>query len=223
MKDFYYPNEIGLFKVSLFDSCRDKNKYNDVSLINFLNGDLNKAFSERVNHMRTLLEQEQKIYKSTMLCAATLSCTFNQERNSNDIHNVNPIVCIDIDKQDNPETDFGRLKEQLFSLDYVYCVSKSCRGNGLFCIIPILDPGKFKAHYKHICDTLENQFKIKIDRACSDVTRLRFISYDDSILIKNNAKVNSYKDFDTSLIKNEQQLVKNIQTNFIIERIFTLM
>ena len=61
MKDFYYPNEIGLFKVSLFDSCRKVNKYSDVSLINFLNGDLNKAFSERVNHMRTLLEQERFI------------------------------------------------------------------------------------------------------------------------------------------------------------------
>ena len=215
MKDFYYPNEIGLFKVSLFDSCRDKNKYKDVSLINFIAGDLNKKFSSRVLELRNMNDsQQQKFYKSTKLCAATISCTFNQERNSNDIHNVNSIVCIDIDKQDNPETDFGRLKEQLFSLDYVYCVSKSCRGNGLFCIIPILDPGKFKAHYKHICDTLENQFKIKIDRACSDVTRLRFISYDDSILIKNNVKVNSYKDFDTSLIKNEQQLVKKYPNQF---------
>lgn len=214
MENYITSNEIALMKVSLFDSCTVSSKYTDVSLVNFLCGDLNKAFSKRVEELRVLCPTEkQKQYKNTKLCAATLSCTFNTRRSSDDIMHINPLVVIDIDSQDNPGNDFRSLKMELFKLDYVYCVSKSCRGNGLFCIIPIADPTQIKAYHKHICDTLEKQFSIKIDRACSDVTRLRIISHDDNILIKNNTRIKVYTQYDDSLIKKPNSKQNNFTSN----------
>lgn len=211
MENYITSIEIALMKVSLFYSCTVSSKYHDVSLVNFLCGDLNRKFSKRVKELRVLCPAEkQKQYKSTKLCAATLSCTFNTHRSSDDIRHINPIVCIDIDQQDNKDVDLEAIKKSLFSLDYVYCVSKSCRGNGLFCIIPVADANNIKAYYKHICDTLENQFSIKIDRACSDITRLRIISYDDDILIKNNSRIRVYTEYDSKLFNN----LKEQQNNF---------
>lgn len=97
----------------------------------------------------------------------------------------NNLMAIDIDKSDNPTFPMDILKTAMFKLDYVYCVSKSIRGNGLFAIVVIEDTEKFKEHFAAI----EKDFAdagVRIDSQCKDITRARFLSYDPDILIKSD-------------------------------------
>ena len=64
-------------------------------------------------------------------------------------------------------------------------------GVGFFCIIPIADPAKHVDYFRAI----ERDFKrcgIRIDRKCSNVNRLRFVSYDPAPYINTAAKVYDY-------------------------------
>lgn len=99
------------------------------------------------------------------------------------IINKTNLMAIDIDKTDNPTYPMEILKQAMFKLDYVYCVSKSIRGNGLFAIIVIENTDKFKEHFAAV----EKDFRevgVIIDGQCKDITRARFLSYDPDILIK---------------------------------------
>ena len=103
----------------------------------------------------------------------------------------NNLLVLDIDKKDNPTITMDYLKTALFKLPYIYAVSKSIRGNGLFAIVLIEDINQLVSHFKAI----EKEYAecgIVIDAACKDLTRARFISYDPDILIKRNTEIIPY-------------------------------
>lgn len=89
------------------------------------------------------------------------------------------LICIDIDKKDNPDlTDFDQMKDLIREVPYVAYCGHSVGGDGYFAIIPISNPECHKGHFL----SLEKAFArcgIKVDTSCKDVSRKRFISYDD--------------------------------------------
>ena len=100
------------------------------------------------------------------------------------------LICIDIDKQDNPELeDLDRLKELISEVSCVAYCGLSVSAQGYFCIIPISNPDKHELHFR----ALEEDFArchIKIDTACKNVGRKRFVSYDTDPYI--NLKAETY-------------------------------
>ena len=113
-------------------------------------------------------------------------------------------LCIDIDAKDNAEVeDFSRLKELISGVPHVAYCGLSVSGAGFFCLIPIADPAKHADYFRAI----EQDFKrcgIRIDRACHNVNRLRFVSYDAAPYINTAAKVYDYvmppKDYSTASV-----------------------
>lgn len=89
------------------------------------------------------------------------------------------LICIDIDKKDNPDlSNFDQMKELIKGVPYVAYCGHSVGGDGYFAIIPISNPKCHKGHFL----SLERAFArcgIKIDTSCKDVSRKRFVSYDD--------------------------------------------
>lgn len=113
-------------------------------------------------------------------------------------------ICIDIDAKDNARTDnFGRLKEFVYQIPQIAYCGLSVSGTGFFCLIPIADPAKHTDYFRAI----ESDFKrcgIRIDRKCSNVNRLRFVSYDPAPYINTAARVYDYvlpaKDYSTAQV-----------------------
>jgi len=106
----------------------------------------------------------------------------------------NNIIVIDIDKDKNQwlnDETIPKLKNALMSMSYVYAVSISIRGNGLFAVIPIENADNIREHF----NALEKDFReagIILDTACKDLTRARFLSYDPDVRIKEDTEIEIY-------------------------------
>lgn len=141
-------------------------------------------FKSQIEQLRGIEdEKEQKEFKRT-LPNFTLSATFNETRNTNNVLFYTNLICIDIDKQDNT-LDMNTIGETLKNIDNIAYYARSCRGNGYFAIIPITNGDKLKDHFK----ALQEDFKglgIVLDKSCSDVTRVRYVTFDENYYINSN-------------------------------------
>lgn len=141
-------------------------------------------FKGQIEQLRSIEdEKEQKEFKKT-LPNFTLSAVFNETRKHENVLSYTNLICVDIDKQDN-SMDMNTIGETLKKIDNVAYYARSCRGNGYFAIIPILQGDRFKDHFR----ALQEDFLtlgIVLDKSCSDVTRVRYVTYDKDYYINPN-------------------------------------
>lgn len=96
-------------------------------------------------------------------------------------------LCIDIDRQDNMSVDdMAFILRTLRHRPEVALVMKSCSGTGYFALIPLAYPEHHKEQFKAIRREYA-ALGIVLDVHCSDITRIRFASYDDKPYINENA------------------------------------
>lgn len=167
-KESRYPVNIDLF---------------DVFTLDFLKQDIEKLrayeyHSEKYDTFKQGLPQY------------TVSSTF-KDGQSKTIKNakINPVICIDIDYQDNKNVfknvDIEDVKYQLINNTSVMAVYLSCGGRGL-CVIHRLSDSVTKETFNKYFKELEYLYStigITIDSKCGNVNRLRFVSYDENVLI----------------------------------------
>ena len=113
------------------------------------------------------------------LPAATISGTFSR-RAANAITHYNGLVCLDFDAKDNPDLTPDQMKAILADINEVAYAARSVGGAGVFAIVPTnnTDP----TLHPRLVEILEGLFRkmgLVIDRACKDVSRLRFVSWDE--------------------------------------------
>lgn len=146
------------------------------------------GLSKQVEEIRISNNIDYTKYAKSTLPAVTISGLFG-ERKSNGIIQHSGFICIDIDGKDNPHIDnFEILKERLSSSKYIQYAGLSVGGHGLFCLVKISNPQKHKEHFNSLLDYF-SEMKIVIDKACSDVTRLRIYSSDENPYINEKAEV----------------------------------
>lgn len=171
-------------KVSLYKRVSENKSCMTITLDDWLHK-VSPAAGPTITKMREVNKDDPKAAKAmkTMnLPCVTISAVFEGERKTDLVSEMNPIICIDIDELPFACT-WDEVKKKVFDLPYVFYVSLSARGEGVFALV----------HYNtknSILDTfrsLENDFKkmnIIIDSACKDITRLRFVSYDENAFEK---------------------------------------
>lgn len=141
-----------------------------------------------VERVRALYGTEAYKREKKRLPMAAVSGTF-RTRTGDGLIAHSGLICIDIDGKDNPSLDMDRdVMPVLASLPYVCYAGKSVGGNGCFAIIPLLHPG---LHRQQFC-SLKHEFAqrgIVIDKGCGDVTRTRFLSYDEHPYINEDAQL----------------------------------
>ena len=123
-----------------------------------------------------------KAMKTLNLPCCTISGVFEGERKASLVTEKNPVICIDIDKIPDG-IPIEELKKEVFELPYVFYVSLSARGEGIFALIYYNKDNDFLTTFK----ALEQDFRdldIEIDKACKDICRLRFVSWDAEPLEK---------------------------------------
>jgi archaellum biogenesis ATPase FlaH len=139
---------------------------------------LGKEYKQQIDNVRSINklnnENEYKRLKKQLPCF-TVSCLCGH--GAGDINQYNPIIAIDVDGKDNDKS-VEELKSIVTKLPYVTYCAKSVGGKGLFAVIPIKAT---KETHKESFRALKEEFNnmgIVIDKACNNVNRLRYISYD---------------------------------------------
>lgn len=128
-----------------------------------------------------------KAMKTANLPCVTISGLFEGERKANLVTRMNPVICVDIDVIPEGMT-LDTLKRKVFELPYVFYVSLSARGEGIFALIYYNTENDFLSTFK----SLQYDFKmmgIEIDKACKDICRLRFVSWDEDVLEKDEVEM----------------------------------
>jgi len=91
------------------------------------------------------------------------------------------IIAIDIDKKDNKDKDLDIIRKTLFDLPYVFAVLKSISGQGLYALVLVEEGQYTKEYYKYISKLWNQQYKLNIDTQCTNISRKRFIGYDEEV------------------------------------------
>ena len=91
-----------------------------------------------------------------------------------------PNGVIGVDCDGIPKDKLEELKKTIAALPYVVAVFISASGNGLFVLIAY----KGTPDLKELLATLQKDFPCKIDSSCSDISRLRFFTFDENPIIK---------------------------------------
>lgn len=157
----------------------------EVNLLTWLNSE---KYRHQVDRIRQAASKEERTELKKRLPAITPSGTFTR-RNLDGLVKHSGLICLDIDRQDNESLDnFGDIKNILSKIENIAYCGLSVSGNGFYCLVPIERPDLHKLHFEALSNDLR-RFSITVDRSGSDVTRLRFYSYDPEAYFNHHAKI----------------------------------
>ena len=180
-------NNILNTKINIFGSGSNSGRvWYEQSLSYFLTKLTNK-YKDKINQLRYLNKRDEiaaKKWKEEDFIACTISATFNTYRQLHHIKERTGLIAIDIDKDKNKELDVEKAKIDTIKLPYVALSMLSCRGEGIWCLVPYNKKNDFRETWFALREDFES-IGYTID-ACKDETRLRFISYDDNMLVRKN-------------------------------------
>ena len=176
--------QVDVFKCSI----QSKKKWYTTTLINFLQNQIREK--DKIFYLRNLNKKDEKaakLYKKESIVACTPSATFKERRVVGDVKEKTGIIVIDIDKDKNPNLDIDKAKFDVMFLPYVFMTMLSCRGEGIWCAVYY----NVDRYIGHVFNALKEDFRnlgYVIDD-CGDITRLRYSSWDDNILIKQDVEM----------------------------------
>ena len=169
-------------KVSVYDGVTD-NKGKVVCLGDFL---FSNEYSYEIQMLRHLNNKEERNAWKRKLPQATICGVFHPTRSIKNLQSRSGLICIDIDAKENPKiSDWENLKGKLTVIPQIAYCSLSVSGNGLFAIIPLRHPDRHLLHFRQLQADFY-KMGITIDAACSDITRMRCVSYDTHPLVNEN-------------------------------------
>ena len=174
-------------KISWFTSMRDVEP-KDTTLGEFLA--MGVEYREQLERLRSCRNADERKYLKIQLPQATISGVFQGMRKADNLVAHSGLICVDIDAKDNPDvSDFEHLKENVLSrIEEVAYAAHSVGGKGYFVILKLAYPGRHAAQ----CRELKKDFTkygITIDGSCSDVSRLRCLSYDEAPFVNDDASL----------------------------------
>lgn len=196
MKDI----QVSLFKAPI-TNINSSNKMGLLEIANLIKSDIelrSKIIQIRVGGMD----------KTKLLDNVTFSGLFNRRRKEGLIE-YSGLICLDIDKIENPEG----LKQDLIKSELPVVLSFiSPSDNGLKVVLKSCsDRNKHLLYFNHYEDYFKTNYNIQIDKACKDVSRTCFLSYDKEVYFKDPNEVKELE------LRSKVHPVLNFARQFIIE------
>lgn len=205
--------ELENINIGLYKNAKSSKRGDIIRLVEFLLPVQNYIKDIVLNLRGIEDEKEQKEYKMNNLIGVTISALTGDCRNTNNVVCYNNIMCIDVDEEDNRElfTKYGieEIKRIIYDLDFVYCVCLSCRGKGFYFLVPIPDSRDIEIYYTSMYYKLK-KYGINIDKHCKDVTRLRFGSFDENILIKKDCEISVFDEVSEEQINEKKAELERV-------------
>jgi hypothetical protein len=157
-------------EVSFFKSISDKSPQ-PFPLLRWLSG--SDKLNPIVDRIRATSDKATRDKLKRTLPAVTPSGLFTGGHRAENLVNHSGFIALDFDKLQ----DVHEAKRKISQIANVFYCGLSVSGGGLWALVPISNPEHHKQHF----DALRIDFLrlgLMIDKACSDVCRLRFYSYD---------------------------------------------
>ncbi len=147
-----------------------------IYLEDFINGVQTGAWKPQVEAYRKSKNPELK----KNIPAVTISGVFSQ-RKSDGITAFSGFICIDLDKLEDVE----HVRRVVNNDKYTFASFVSVGGEGIAVLVRV-DGKKFKESFDGLQNYYMGQYGLVIDRSCSDISRLRFVSYDPKAVVTNS-------------------------------------
>ncbi len=97
------------------------------------------------------------------------------------------LLCLDVDNKDaNADVDLVAARRAIEADSYTYAVAASTGGVGFFVLVPI-PADDHKGSFRALAAYYQQAYGVAVDRACQDVSRLRFVSYDPALYLNEQA------------------------------------
>lgn len=161
--------------ISVFKNARSTDP-ETVALDVFLQS---KRHIPTIDQVRQENDKKKRDELKKNLPAATISGTFSK-REIHGILQYNGLVCLDFDGKDNTDFTPAQMRDILASFQETYYCGLSVSGSGVYAIIRTDndDPQRHSEVVEYLGNLIHTLGGIQYDKACKDVCRLRFISYD---------------------------------------------
>lgn len=176
--------------ISIYKNKSQLNPDSNVSILDYINGIKEGKWQDCVFAYRN-----GKIAKND-LPAATISGVFANNKKAENLVEHSGYICIDIDSKDQiaeVPTD------EIAGDEYTFAMHQSASGNGGYVVIVRIDPKKHKEAFEGLQKYYLDKYNIVIDKSCSNVNRLRYVSYDPDLFYNEKAKI-----FKKYLLKKER-------------------
>ena len=171
------------YKVSIYNGVTDKTGI-VATLATFLR---DTKHQKEIEEARLIADKEQRNAVKKRMPQAVIGGVCSPTRSAENT-TPNGLICVDLDAGDNPNiSDWQSLKEQLSIIPEIAYISLSFSANGLFLIVPLEYPQKFTDHFRQLEDDF-SAMGLNIDHACSDVCRMRCMSFDPQPYINHSAR-----------------------------------
>lgn len=205
--------EISQMTISYFENGETYNSQGtEITIKDYL---INKSIEnkDKVLMLRSLTTEEEQKTMKKYLPSAKISMIAGEDKSIANAKRFNNLLVLDFDTHDNmkfeSEDVLLNTGYRLFNLPFVYMVSRSCRGKGLFCIIPVKDIKKIKDYIKSLYNYFKEEMNLIIDIQCSNLNRGRFISYDELVINREWIKSD-----DEDIEVYDVEVSENIATNY---------
>ena len=178
MKNLEFPSGIGEITVSIFPNA-SSTKPKDAKIKPILEAIRKGKFEREINRLRNSLKADRKEYDRDKknLPAFTISGKFSK-RSATKLLEHSGLLQIDIDNVEAPE----ELRDKLIQDPHICAAFLSPSGKGVKgLILSTTDPTKHKAAFLAVEKRIKDHYNIQIDKACKDVSRLCFVSYDPDL------------------------------------------
>ncbi len=173
--------------VSLYQNSFDKTGVTS-NLCEIMDGVKSGKWEKQVKAIRNEKDKAKRNQLKQRLPAFTASGVFS-ERKESGLQSHSGRLAIDFDLQDNPkfESDLEAARESLKKDKFSEYVCLSVSGKGLFVICKI-DGNKHAESFAFLELYYKETYGLIIDKACKDVSRLRFVSYDPDLFHNEDAE-----------------------------------
>lgn len=169
--------------ISLFRGFADKNP----KKANLYKALVTKKFKSEIEALRAEPDPAKQKELKRRLPSFSVSGVFTGGHKRENLVTPSNFICIDIDGKDNQHIrNFSELKKLVSVIPWVAYCGLSCRGKGFFIVIPYKDSTKHEKYFEFL-EKLFSLYGLVIDPACKDISRLRFVSYDEEPYINEDA------------------------------------
>jgi hypothetical protein len=139
-------------------------------------------YREIIDKVRATSDKDERRRLKAMLPCATIAGTFHPQRKNEMLTQPSGLLCIDIDADENPTVyDWDDLKRVCADIFKSVCyASLSVSGRGIFCIHNVGVSTNYAEAYGCISADYLSKLGIVTDRQCKNVSRVRYLSFDEN-------------------------------------------
>jgi hypothetical protein len=147
----------------------------------------NGYYKDLISKCREIADhKERNEYKAKYLPSLTISAICKDWRKEANVVQHTGLITFDIDLDHNPGVkDWEKLRDEIFQSEKVVCCFLSASGKGLAFCLKIIS-----SQHHDVFHSIEQEFKnllnIVVDKSGKDIVRLRFVSYDKGLKIKDD-------------------------------------